>query len=169
MSSQLPPPLVAELISEVRAFQRATHRMDEAARRQLGVNASDLRCLDVLQLREPMTAGALADETALTTGAITTLLDRLEQAGYVRRARDTGDRRRVLVELTPFAHERIGELYGPIGVEGRSWFSRYTADEVQVVVDFLRQGKEMNDRHAARVEAMPSRTVNRSSRAPSRR
>src|SRR6266511_101645 len=83
------PPLVDELISAVRAFQRATDDVDEAACDAMGVNRSDGKCLDVLQEREPMTAGALAAELGLTTGAITTLLDRLEKVGYVTRTRDT--------------------------------------------------------------------------------
>lgn len=156
MSHREPLPLLAELVDEVRAFERAVHKMDEAAQARLGINQSDGRCLDILQQREPMTAGDLAIESGLTTGAVTTLLDRLERAGYVRRARDTVDRRRVLVELTPVARERIAELYGPLGDEGRKWFSRYTDDEVRVVIDFLRHGKVINERQAARIAGTPA-------------
>ena len=59
-----------------------------------------------------MTAGELDRESELSTGAITTLLDRLERAGYVRRVRDDVDRRRILVELTDEARHRAWEIWG---------------------------------------------------------
>jgi DNA-binding MarR family transcriptional regulator len=149
-----PPPLIAELVSEMRAYQRAVDDMDEAAAAHLGVNRSDLKCLDVLEEREPLTAGQLAEVTGLTTGAVTTLLDRLEAAGYVRRVRDTADRRRVLVELTPLARQKVVELYGPLGELGRKWFEPYGDDEVRMLIHFLRHGTQINTQNAARARAM---------------
>lgn len=144
-------PLLRQLVSEIRAFQRATDNVDEAACDALGINRSDGKCLDVLQEREPMSAGALAEELGLTTGAITTLLDRLEKVGYVTRTRDTVDRRRVLVELTPLARRRIEELYGPIGEHGREWFKPLSDDQIRLITDFIRHGTKINVTHAARI------------------
>src|SRR6476619_8108967 len=101
-----------DLIDEVRRSQSATDRYDQAVADAVGLNRTDMRCLDVLQLEGPATAGALAEATGLTTGAMTVALDRLERAGYARRVRDGGDRRRVLVELTPELNSRAGEFYG---------------------------------------------------------
>jgi DNA-binding MarR family transcriptional regulator len=145
------PVLIGELVSAVRAFQRATDDVDEAACDAMGVNRSDGKCLDVLQEHEPMTAGALAEELGLTTGAITTLLDRLEKAGYVTRTRDTVDRRRVLVELTPRARRRIEELYGPMAEHGREWFEPLSDDEIRLLTDFMRHGTKINVDNAARI------------------
>jgi len=47
-----------------------------------------------------MAATELADATRLTSGAMTNRIDRLEESGLVRRVKDPGDRRRVLVELS---------------------------------------------------------------------
>jgi DNA-binding MarR family transcriptional regulator len=44
--------------------------------------------------------GSLASDLELSSGAMTSRLDRLEQRGYIRRLPDPGDRRSVLVELT---------------------------------------------------------------------
>jgi DNA-binding MarR family transcriptional regulator len=148
-----PPLLIGELVSALRAFQRAVDDMDHAASEALGVNRNDARCLDVLQEREPMTAGALAEELALTTGAITTLLDRLEQVGFVRRIRDLEDRRRVQVELTPLARERIGELYGPMAELGREWLEPYTDQEIELLTEFFRHGTKINAANAARIRS----------------
>jgi DNA-binding MarR family transcriptional regulator len=145
------PPLIRQLVSEIRAFQRAVDEMDHAAWEALGVNRNDARCLDVLQEREPMTAGALAEELGLTTGAITTLLDRLERVGFVRRIRDLEDRRRVQVELTPLARERIGELYGPMGELSRESLASYGDKDIQMLTEFFRLSTKINAANAARI------------------
>src|SRR5271154_1800305 len=64
---------------------------------RLGLNVTDHKCLDFLLLHGASTAGELAQRSALTTGAITAVLDRLEKAGYVLREADPTDRRRVIV------------------------------------------------------------------------
>lgn len=46
------------------------------------------------------TPGKLARRQGLSTGAMTNRIDRLEQAGFVRRLPDPDDRRSILVELT---------------------------------------------------------------------
>ena len=149
-----PPPLIAELVSAVRAFQRASDDVDQAACEAMGVGRNDGKALDVLQEREPMTAGALAEELGLTTGAITTLLDRLEKVGYVRRVRDTADRRRVLVELTPRARERIWSLYSPMAEHGRRWFEPLSDGEVRLITEFMRHGTKINLENAARIRGV---------------
>jgi predicted transcriptional regulator len=54
----------------------------------LGLIPTDHKCLDVIiRTKTPMTASQLAEETSLSTGAITGVIDRLEKAGYVRRKR----------------------------------------------------------------------------------
>jgi DNA-binding MarR family transcriptional regulator len=57
----------------------------DAVAKRAGLNGSDLECLDFVHLRKDATAGELARETGLTTGAITGVIDRLEKAGYVHR------------------------------------------------------------------------------------
>jgi predicted transcriptional regulator len=64
------------------------------------LNMTDHKCLGfLLDAGEPITPGQLAGLTGLTTGAITGIVDRLEDAGFVRRKRDPKDRRRVIIEL----------------------------------------------------------------------
>ena len=66
----------------------------------LGLGGTDLYALGALSAAGPMTSGELATATGLTTGATTRLIDRLEQAGHVRRVSDPADRRKVRVEPT---------------------------------------------------------------------
>src|SRR5208283_5850241 len=96
-----------ELTRALRAFLSASDAFDETLGNVLGLNATDVRCVDLLDQYGTMTAGALASVAGLSTGAVTFLLDRLERAGFVRRVRDLEDRRRVMVELVPLARDQI--------------------------------------------------------------
>src|SRR5580698_5332338 len=78
-----------------------------------GISASDLECLDFLNLEGRVTAGRLAEVTGLTTGAITGVVDRLEKAGLARRERDANDRRKVFIVVVPEAAAKIGQFYVP--------------------------------------------------------
>ena len=64
-----------------------------------------------------MSVSELAEEAGLTSGSATTLVDRLEEAGYASRTRDPTDRRRVMVNLTEWAQARMGPIWGPLGAE----------------------------------------------------
>ena len=151
------PELIREVGAEMRAFQTAVDAFDDAAAAHLGINRSALLCLDLLGQRGAMTAGDVAEATGLTTGAVTRLVDRLEEAGYAVRTRDAEDRRRVLVELTPLAHERSAALYGPIGKAGEARLGRYTAEELALLRDFLRSGRELYEERMSRVPLARSR------------
>ena len=96
-----------ELGRALRVFLSASDAFDEVLGKVLGLNPTDVRCVDLLDQHGTLTAGALAELAGLSTGAVTFLLDRLERAGFVRRLRDVQDRRRVLVELDPLAEEGI--------------------------------------------------------------
>jgi DNA-binding MarR family transcriptional regulator len=61
------------------------------------VNPTDFGSLCLLLLHGPAPAGRLAELTGLTTGAVTGVIDRLEQGGFVRREVDPADRRKVIV------------------------------------------------------------------------
>jgi DNA-binding MarR family transcriptional regulator len=147
-NSQRREALMQELGNAVRASQRATDDVDEIGARLLGVNRTDAKCVDILDQHGRMSAGELARESRLTTGAITAVVDRLEQAGIARRVVDPSDRRRVLIELTEKARSDIYALMGrPMREAGRRWLSRYSDQELELVIEFTRLGQEMQVRH----------------------
>lgn len=87
-----------------RALVRASdadRRLRLAAAERLGVGPSDFDALLLIDATGPLTAGRIAEAMALTTGAVTGLIDRLERAGWVQRTRHEADRRQVLIELAP--------------------------------------------------------------------
>lgn len=151
-------PLVDEVVHAVRAHQSATDALDEAASAYLGINRTDARCLDIIDRLGRITAGELATHTGLTGGAITTALDRLETAGYVRRVRDHSDRRRVLVEMTTTAQARANEIYGPIAEDGGRILDNYDDEQLKTIRDFMREGRNLLEQHAVRVREMADST-----------
>lgn len=145
--------LEAALIDATRANQVATEKMDEVATRALGVNRTDARCLDIIDRSGQLPAGQLAEQASITTGAVTAVVDRLESKGYVRRVPDPGDRRRVMLELTDLARQRSWELYGPLGERGRQHLERCTEAELELLIDFMRLGTDLNEARAAELRA----------------
>ena len=141
--------LAQQLRNEIMGYLGAASEFDEGLAKKLKLNRTDMRCLDLIGRRGPMTAGRLAEESGLTTGAVTFILDRLEEAGMVTRRRDTEDRRRVWVEIVPEAQQRLQRLQQPIAEEMRQLAQRFKADELAVVRDFMRQAKEVFQRQVA--------------------
>ena len=111
---------VAELGAAVRANQAAVDAFDEAVADHLGINRTDLRCLDLLleELGAAATPGQLGGRLGLTTGSVTAMVDRLERLGYVTRSPDPADRRKVVVRPTEKILARTREIYGPLVAEG---------------------------------------------------
>jgi DNA-binding MarR family transcriptional regulator len=83
----------------------------DAVAARLGLNATDLRCLDLVIGEDAISPTRLASLSGLTSGAITGVLDRLEAAGLVRRDADPIDRRRFVVRVLPDRQAEIEELY----------------------------------------------------------
>jgi DNA-binding MarR family transcriptional regulator len=129
-----------------RGVLRGGSDFDERVAKKFKLSRTDMRCLDLLGRLGPMTAGRLADESGLSTGAVTFLLDRLEAAGMVKRRRDTDDRRRVWVELVPAAQKRLQHAQQPIVEEMKQVTQRFKAEELAIVRDFMREAKEVFER-----------------------
>ena len=144
---------MAEIITELRINQNAEDAMDAAFAEWLGVNPTDVLCLDILARLGTVPAGRLAEESRLSTGAITAVLDRLERAGYVRRLADPSDRRRVLVETTPLFRERAEYLWGPVAGALVDAGSRFTKEQIAGIREFIRLSAELSYRRAEEIAA----------------
>jgi DNA-binding MarR family transcriptional regulator len=137
---------VQQLRNEIMGYFGAASDFDERVAKRLKLSRTDMRCLDLIGRLGPMTAGHLAEESGLTTGAVTFILDRLEEAGMVTRRRDTEDRRRVWVEIEPKAQERLLEVQQPVVEQMREVTQHFKADELAIVRDYMRQAKEVFQR-----------------------
>ncbi|MFF4159361.1 MarR family winged helix-turn-helix transcriptional regulator [Streptomyces sp. NPDC001678] len=82
-----------------------------------GLHPTDLRALiallDAARAERPVTPGRLGERLRLNSAGTTTLIDRLERLGLVRRERDTTDRRRVLLTVEPQAVDLGWSFFGP--------------------------------------------------------
>ena len=140
------------LLLEFRTSGNLDSAFDALAARKLGVNMTDLNCLNILESRSGLTAGELALEAGLTSGAVTGVIDRLERAGYVRRAADPGDRRKVKVEVTTAFYELADEIWSPLK---RNWDEvlarRFTADQLDDIIAFLRATNDLTRTHLERL------------------
>ena len=115
-TSQIRSELLKKLDEAIRKVSAQSVLISDTVAQLIGINATDLECLDLLNLAGPTTAGQLARHSGLTTGAMTAVIDRLEEAGFVRRLRDREDRRCVVVEALPAGIKLIEPLYRPLAV-----------------------------------------------------
>jgi DNA-binding HxlR family transcriptional regulator len=126
-----------EFLLAMRQTGSTLQLLGQLAAERIGVNATDLNCLNIVALTGPMTAGELARQTGLTTASITGVLDRLEEGSFVRRERDPKDRRRVIVNLNPGpALREIGPTFGPLVMAWRSAAASYSDDELRLLLEF---------------------------------
>jgi DNA-binding MarR family transcriptional regulator len=144
---------LTEMVRLVRLQQIASDKMDDAFSRMTGINLTDGRCLDLLDVHDGLTAGELAEAASLSPGAVTTVLDRLERMGLVTRTRDEADRRRVLVELTPKARELAFKAYGPVAAYASEYIEQLTDEEIEIISRFLEVAVEVNERRARELHA----------------
>ena len=132
-----------QLRSEIMGYLGAASEFEGGLAKKLKLSRTDMRCLDLIGRLGPITAGHLAEEAGLTTGAVTFILDRLEATGMVTRRRDTEDRRRVWVEIVPEAQDKLLDLQRPVADEMRRVSQRFALEELAVVRDYMRQAKEV--------------------------
>jgi DNA-binding MarR family transcriptional regulator len=140
----------AQLAALIRQYQRDIDAFDQAVAERVGLSRADLRCLDlVLELTvagTPATPRRLAEVAGLTPSTITSVLDRLERAGYVRRIREQADRRQVLLQLTAKFAAVAEEIFGPVAAEGAGQLRQLTDAEVDTLIAFF------SDAHDQRVK-----------------
>jgi DNA-binding MarR family transcriptional regulator len=129
--------LIQELMQAGRELSVHAMMFHATVAERLGLNPTDHKALDLLVRGGPLTAGQLADQTGLTTGAITGVIDRLEERGFVRRVKDANDRRRVVVEAVKERLPEVGRLFGSLARAWASFCGRYSDKDLAVVVDFL--------------------------------
>ena len=129
--------------------------LSDTVAKLVGLNSTDLECLDLLELAGPITAGGLARHSGLTTGATTAVIDRLERAGLVRRIRDSVDRRCVLVEALPHSLELIAPLYQRLAIATDRLNETYDDRQLSIVADYLSQAVTLCAEHVTWLQTQP--------------
>ena len=147
------PSLIQSVVAAIRANSDQVDRLDQLAASRFGLNRTDSRALEIVSRTGPLTARKLAEELGMTTGGVTTVIDRLERAGYARRRHDLEDRRRVLVEATELTGDREREVFGELIGETFRLAGSYSDAELATIKDFLERGSAMLTAHSDRLAA----------------
>lgn len=147
-----------EVLGELRRFTGLGASFFRAAAARVGITVTDMQVIDVLQLTGPMTAGQLADLTGLTTGAITGMLNRLEEAGLVRRERDPADGRRVIVQPVSDKDEmrEIDAIFDSLGEAWDDAISQYDDEQLSLLLEFFKRSSALSREEIVRLRETPS-------------
>lgn len=150
--------VLGELARELRQFTGLGTSFFRTAAARLGMAVTDMQVMDILESTGPMTAGQLADLTGLTTGAITRILDRLEEARLVRRERDPNDGRKVIVRLAR-GKDEMHKVRSILDSVGKAWdevASRYDDEQIAFLLEFLKHSNELSRKELVRLQEAPS-------------
>ncbi|MGH3501936.1 MAG: MarR family winged helix-turn-helix transcriptional regulator [Nocardioidaceae bacterium] len=139
MSNRGRAALEEDLRQAMRVQVTAAVLMNQAIAAKVALNPVDLQALNLLSLRGPSSPKDLAEAMAMSRGgAVTAVIDRLEKSGYVRRTRESDDRRQVLVELIRGEQmHRIVELFDPLGEVLADAAAHYSDTQVGLIADFM--------------------------------
>ena len=137
MSSPKNPKLMESLNREVRRFIAGAILFNLKVAGEVGLNGTDMQCLNLLELQGSATPGELARWGYLTTGGVTVVLDRMEKAGYIRREPNPQDRRSSIVRPVPAKFRKLHALYRSKGQALIEVLSAYKEDELKLILDFF--------------------------------
>jgi DNA-binding MarR family transcriptional regulator len=138
-----------ELTASLQRFGLERDRMRAALARHAGISSTDLDALEHLEADGPLTQRDLGDRLSLTSGAITMLVDRLEEAGWVHRRKHPTDRRYLLIELSPAALDATPEGLANYHTAVSNLAQRVPKDDRAAVTSFLIAAADAAARAAA--------------------
>ena len=146
--------ILGEFTRELRQFTGLSASFFRAAAARIGIAATDMQVMDILDLIGEASAGQLADLTGLTTGAITRILNRLEEAGLVRRGRDPNDGRKVIVRLAR-GKDEIRKVRSILDSVGKAWdevASRYDDEQIAFLLEFLKHSNALSRKELVQLQ-----------------
>lgn len=135
----VPAPVTAsdKVLLEIRKFIANAIFFNTKAAEQIGLSLTDMQMIHVLQLYGPATPGRLAAWSGLSSGGVTVALDRLQKAGYIRRAPNPGDRRSLIVTLAPVRMRKAAAIYADVERETRRLLGTMPERDLDAVIRFF--------------------------------
>jgi DNA-binding MarR family transcriptional regulator len=129
--------LAIGVIRGAREYSIGTVLFHQAVGQLLGVNVTDMKCLDIMTLKGSASPSELAEHTGLSTGATTAMLDRLEKAKLIARRPHPTDRRATLVVLSKEAMQKLPAMFESLAKAMETLVLGYSERELKVLVDFF--------------------------------
>jgi DNA-binding MarR family transcriptional regulator len=128
---------IDRVLSELGELSVAQDRLDQFAAERLGLNRTDQRALDLVGRAGSIAPTALARALGMSTGATSTVLDRLEAAGFIDRRPDPRRRRGTVVLMTDDARIRCSAIFDPV-IAATALHAQLCSDaELTVISEFL--------------------------------
>src|SRR5215831_13276659 len=129
--------LALQVIRGAREYSIGTVLFHQTVGQLLGVNVTDMKCLDIITLKGSASPKELAEHTGLSTGATTAMIDRLENAGLVVRRPHPTDRRGTIVVLSKEAIRKLPAMFTSLAKAMDALVSTYSEKELKVLADFF--------------------------------
>lgn len=105
---------------------------------KLGLNVTDYKVLGIVT-NEGITAGEISSKSGLSTGMVTTVVDRLEKKNFVYRDKHPNDRRKVIIKRNKEKTDsEMAPIFQSFGAEMGKLFSSYNESELKTILDFLK-------------------------------
>jgi MarR family transcriptional regulator, 2-MHQ and catechol-resistance regulon repressor len=118
---------------------RAIFSKSEESRKNVGLGDSDFRVLEALLHKGPLPVNVIGEKVELTTGSITTAIDRMEAKWLVVRKNHPDDRRVRLVELTAKGRRLIEKAYAQHSINMEKAMAVLSREERAGLIDLLKR------------------------------
>jgi DNA-binding MarR family transcriptional regulator len=128
----------------------AAHYHQTASSKQ-GLGVTDSKAISALMQEGPMTAGQLAERLSLTTGAVTSVIDRLEHCDAIKRVADPNDRRKVVVHTNPEKIKEAAKIYDSIGQSFAELLATYSVEQLRFLVDYYKAAIELTKQEVSKL------------------
>src|SRR5215469_5624965 len=135
--------LVMQVIRDAREYSIGMVSFHQAVGRILGLNVTDMKCLDLMTMKGSATPSQLAEHTGLSSGATTAMIDRLEKASLVERRPHPKDRRGTVLVLSREAMRKLPLLFESLGSAMHVLISGYSQKELAVLADFFSRATDL--------------------------
>ena len=147
------PQRAEQLTGELFDLSIALDLIGHAAAGRIGINQTDLICLNLLVRHGPMSPGQVAASLGLTTAAISAMATRLEAGGYAHREIDPKDRRRILMHASPTGAERAFSQFDGFYQAVVGLFDSYGERDQKLLIDLLARFRQILIDQAAAIKA----------------
>lgn len=127
----------------LRRIVRAIDLHSKKLSREVGLTTPQLVVLQAIRDSGEVTTGRISEAVSLSQATVTTILDRLEDRGFVERYRSRIDRRVVHLRLTPAGRAALRRAPPLLHVEFRRNFAALSAGKQATILGALRDVAEM--------------------------
>ncbi len=126
-----------EVFGAMQSFGVNSVMFRNAIGKKLGLNITDIGCLNYMLIKTKSTPGELSRYTGLTSGATTSMLDRLEKLKFIRRLPNLKDRRGTMIELLPEARSMILPFLAGAQAAQQELLKEFSDDDLEIVTRFV--------------------------------